>query len=312
VASEWPGGVGPGDGWLSDRWQEVEWPGDTWPDAREIPPVAMFEPEFPALPAGETDRSARWPLPALQLTGTSLPRLSSSGFGISSIDLYHTWIMGYEDLPPIQASPGLAMHWWSGPEGLDLPPRVYDIYLDLFMQPYVWNGGRLSLGVTPGLYGDFDRVSGQTFQWTGWLAASQRWGEHWTFLGGVAYLRQLRSNWLPVGGAIWSPHDDLRLELIVPKPKVSRRVGRIESSEQWLYLAGQFGGGAWSVTDTAETTVLVNYSDLRLFVGWEGVRVTGREWRVELGYVFARELAVDQWVLDQPSDTFVAQILCAF
>lgn len=251
-------------------------------------------------------------LPALQLTATYLPRFDHAGFGVFSFDLRHTWLMGYDEIPPLNVTPGGAVHLWSGPDALDLPSRVYDAYVDFSWRPIEWDRGGISCSITPGLYGDFERIDSYTFQWAGWLMADLTLGNDWTMMGGVAYYRQLLANWLPVGGAVWTPNDDTRVELLFPQPKFARRLYVDDTRTDWGYLGGQFGGGAWSVADTPDTNVLVNYSDLRLLVGWQSATIHGREWRVEFGYVFARDLGVNNTSVYTPSDSVVAQALFAF
>ena len=152
----------------------------------------------------------------------------------------------------------------------------------------------------------------QTFQWSGWFIGSRQLGQRWTILGGVAYLRQLQSNWLPMGGAVWAPNDSTRAELVFPRPRLARRIHSTDRWTTWGYLAGQFGGGAWSVLDSPGQNVLVGYSDLRLVGGVEGFSCKGHEWRAEFGYVFARELRVNSVLLEKPTDALLVQVTFAF
>ena len=254
----------------------------------------------------------QFPLPATQVFVTSIPRWSDDGFAINSIGLQHSFLFGYDDIPPLSITPGSSIHFWSGPFGLDLPPRVYDAYVDIQWQPWQSERSSITLGAAPGFYGDFEIVDRTTFQWTGWLAATHRVSDKWQLQGGVAYLRQLRSNWLPIGGAIWTPDDATRFEFIFPRPKLGRMISADDRWTRWAYLAGEFGGGAWSVADTADTNVLVGYSDLRLVGGYEAFAVTGYQWQAEIGYIFARELSVDAALLANPVDAIMAQFSFAF
>ena len=251
-------------------------------------------------------------LPATLITAAYLPRFGSDGFGIASIDLRHVLLFGYGEYPPLEVTPGVAMHRWSGPGTLDLPEAVYDAYLDLHVRAWESELSAISFGLTPGLFGDFERVDSQTYQWSGWMLANRHLGPEWTLSGGVAYVRQLRGNWLPIGGAVWTPSDATRLELIFPRPRIARRLASRGVWTHWGYVAGKFGGGAWSVADTPEQNVLVGYSDLRLLGGWEAFSAMGREWRGEIGYVFGRDITVDDTVVDSPSGSLVAEWSFAF
>jgi hypothetical protein len=184
--------------------------------------------------------------------------------------------------------------------------------LDLNWRPFDGKRWGLSVGVTPGWYGDFHRFDGKIMQLTGWILADRKFGPHWNALGGIAYLRQMRSHLLPVGGLVWSPTDETRLELVIPKPRLVHRYWSDDGGSAFWYVAGQLGGGAWAVADTPTRNVLVGYSDLRLLVGLEVLRMHGWDWSLELGYVFARQLSIEEIATQRVPDTFVLQVSLGF
>ena len=206
----------------------------------------------------------------------------------------------------------LRLSWKKSPKDSVHLIGVYDLYLDVSWRPVDHESGGIAIGVTPGFYGDFERLDGNAFQLTGWGLANYRIGPHWNFAGGVAVVRQLKSKLLPIGGVIWTPNEDTRLELLFPRPKIARRLWQQDSREAWCYLAGQFGGGAWSVADTPTENVLVSYSDLRLILGLEMFNVQGRDLTLEMGYVFSRDLSVNHTSLVAPDPTFLLQASVAF
>jgi hypothetical protein len=251
-------------------------------------------------------------LPATCISMAWLAPGGSNGFGTTDFDFRTS----FRWLPrnaahPIEVSPGVGWHLWSGPAALDLPPQVYDVYLNLSWQFLDRDWWGLSAGITPGFYGDFQHFDSDTFQLTGWLIGNWRLGEHWTAIAGVAYVRQLESRVLPVGGIIWQPWDDLRLEIVVPRPRISQRVVFDRDRESWIYASGYFGGGSWSVNDGPEN-VLVQYSDLRVSLGWETTRLDGRNCTAEIGYVFSRSISVDGVSLVTPDPTAYLQFTMLF
>jgi len=316
-------------GWIGLTLLALSQSGDTFPLPSlvdEGPVTAAFErTQFPsavlesfvlptpsAPPPEPAVASESLSLPATRLTAIWLAAGGAHGFGMTDLDCNHTWLLGYDDLPPLNITPGLGMHLWSGPRDLNLPAQVYDAYVDFLWRPLDGERGGISFGFTPGLYGDFARLDGHTFQCTGWTLANYRFNSAWNVLGGVAYVRQLRSHWLPVGGIVWSPNDDTRVELLIPKPRLVRRYRSDESGSAFWYLAGQLGGGALAVADTQTSNVLVSYSDLRLLVGLESFHVRGREWNVEMGYVFSRHLAINGDQAQSPRGTTLLQASLAF
>jgi hypothetical protein len=234
------------------------------------------------------------------------------GFGSADLDVHYTWQLGQVlDREPLLVTPGLGFHLWSGPEVLDLPPRVYDLYVDLSWRAISRDRSGLTLGLTPGYYGDFERLDSKAFQFTGWLLGDWTLNNRWTLLGGLAYVRQLKSNLLPIGGLIWRPNDDVRVDLVFPRPRVARRLAIDEVQETWGYVSGVFGGGAWAVDD-GNRNVLVRYSDLRLCLGVEWLRADGGSTQVELGYVFSRDISVDQFSVLAPDGTALFQVTTNF
>lgn len=272
------------------------------PAPLEIPPPPDFSVSGSAPPIAElSTMEEEVPLPGTRWTLTTLG--AGSDFGVTTIDFNHTWLLGYGETPPLHITPGFGVHWWDDPVGLGLPPRVYDVYLDLQWTPVASERWSVALGLTPGLYGDFEKIGGKTFQLTGWLVANRRFDPHWQLLFGVAYIRQLQTNLLPVGGLIWTPHADVRLEAIIPKPKYAVRFRETADGSLWWFLAGQLGGGAWAVADGPQNDAFVGYTDLRLLCGVESFRLDGREWSVELGYVFSRNIYIDNQQVATPDNT---------
>jgi hypothetical protein len=251
-------------------------------------------------------------LPGTYLRIGWLPVGGSNGFGSTDIDASHTWLLGYDDLPPLNITPGAGIHFWSGPVDLDLPSRVYDAYLDLQWRPIESERWGLSVGVAPGWYGDFSKFDHRTFQLTGWLLGNYRVNSRWNLVGGIAYVRQLKDSILPIGGVIWTPNEDTRVELLIPKPKIARRVVATPSGSIWCYIAGELGGGTWAVADSANGNVSLTYTDLRLVLGVEAFRAQGLECAFEVGYVFARSISVDNFVVYEPVDSISIQATVAF
>jgi hypothetical protein len=185
---------------------------------------------------------------------------------------------------------------------------VYDVYLDLswrFLERDTWG---LAGGLTPGFYGDLERMDGKTFQVTGWILGDWLLSERWSVAGGVAYVRQLQSTVLPVGGAIWRPNESMRIDLLFPRPRLAVRVIQDPAREVWAYFSGIFGGGAWAVDDGLGKNALIEYSDLRLVLGSEWTTAAGRVVTLEIGYVFGRDLSVDGTSYLAPEETLVVSL----
>jgi hypothetical protein len=66
------------------------------------------------------------------------------------------------------------------------------------------------------------------------------------------------------------------------------------------------------VEDEPGQNVLVGMSDLRLVAGWEAYTSGGKEWRAQLGYVFARDLSIQETSIFEPSDALLVEVSCGF
>ena len=105
-----------------------------------------------------------------------------SDFGWNRVELSSTFAfpMFYNIETPLLVTPGFAFNFLEGPVsgppivgpppmagGPDLPPRVYDAYLDFAWYPrcYEWLGGEL--GFRTGVWTDFDNVDSDSLRFLG-------------------------------------------------------------------------------------------------------------------------------------------------
>ena len=89
------------------------------------------------------------------------------------------------------------------------------------------------------------------------------------FVAGVLYLNRDNIRLLPAGGAIWTPNDDWRFELLFPKPKFGMRVNVGPGFEDWIFTTAESGGNTWAIVRDSGAQDRVTYLDYRLLVGYE-------------------------------------------
>lgn len=235
------------------------------------------------------------------------------GFGVTDVELGTSVAPIYfDDLPALLITPGFGFHFWNAPNDLDLPARVYDAFIDVNWRSPITERFGLSFGVTPGAYGDFERFDSNSFQVTGWGMGDFALTPRWTLVGGVAVVRQLESRILPVGGLIWTPDDATRVELLVPRMRVARRLRSGRRDDLWVYVAGQFGGGSWGITLADGSTTLLTYNDLRVVVGAEWLTTDRLSGVAEIGYVFARDISAFGASQFTPTDTLLLRLGVTF
>jgi hypothetical protein len=115
------------------------------------------------------------------------------------------------------------------------------------------------------------------------------WSQRLKIVLGVIYLDRDDVSWLPACGIIWTPTDDWSLELVSPRPRIARRFFYDGLREDWLYVAGELGGGSWSVERASLQQDVLATRDYRVLLGVERKRPGGAGARFEVGWVFARE-----------------------
>lgn len=227
-------------------------------------------------------------------------------------ELKSVWGAPLPDLSkPLILTPGVVVYFLDGPEVVDLPPRLYEAYVQLRWLPQLAERWKLDVGIMPGLYGDFAFVDSSTFRLSGHVIGVFQWRPTLILSFGAAYLDREDVGVVPVAGVVWQPHPDWVLELVMPRPRVARRLAWSwldrPGAENWLYVAGEFGGGTWSVEREAGFRDVVTYRDFRFLAGIEQRAAFQLSWRMETGYAFGRKLAFerDPAVLRPDSTVFV-------
>jgi hypothetical protein len=213
---------------------------------------------------------------------------------------------------PLVITPGFAVHYLDGPVTRDLPARLFDTYTQFRWIRGLSRRWTAVLTVTPGVYSDFRQRTDEAFRLTGSGVAIWDWTPDAQVLFGVAYLDRKDIGVLPVVGVIWTPHDDVKFELAMPRPCVARRVywcGCRPDVEDWCYVAGELGGGIWAYRRTDGTNDVVNVTDYRFILGLERKAPGRLNTRLELAYVFGRSVEFNSNTpVLKPADTVMLRL----
>lgn len=201
---------------------------------------------------------------------------------------------------PLLVTPGFAFNFLEGPvggpdpmmiepRGPDLPGQLYDAYLDLswYPRPFEWFGAEL--GIRTGVWTDFDAVNSDSVRLLGRGLGVISVQPNMDILIGVVYLDRLRVKVLPAGGVHWRPNADWDLYMVFPTPKLRKRFRSVGNTEWWWYVAGEYGGGSWTV-DRLGLSDRIDYNDIRAILGLEFETPTMVRGHMEVGYVFDREI----------------------
>ncbi|MDX1961843.1 MAG: hypothetical protein SFX18_01740 [Pirellulales bacterium] len=223
--------------------------------------------------------------------------------GVNSTDTNVTFDIPLFNLPDhFLITPGFGLHLWDGPINTgpgapDLPAQTYDAYLDVGWNPKFTNYFGAELGARVGVYTDFDHFSSNSLRVMGRGLGVVNLSPTLQFKLGVIYINRNDIKLLPAGGLIWDPSRDQHWEIFFPRPKIAWRLSTVGNFNLWMYVAGEYGGGAWTITRTSfDGTTEFNddfdYNDLRVMLGFEWIPETksGLSGFIEAGYVFNREL----------------------
>jgi hypothetical protein len=197
-----------------------------------------------------------------KFAATWLPKLDDGGMGWTDLRTeVVTALPFFTRENPIIITPSYEIHFIENPEGIDLPPRLHDLALDFHVFRVYLNKWIADFAVTPGLFAD----------------------DH-SFDSDEA---------LRVNGRATT--DDVKYELVFPQPRVAWRLpnspvpGR---DEYWAYVAAEFQNQAWAFEQSDGTSDVLAARDYRLIVGLERDIVHGIDSRIEVGYVFHRDIKV--------------------
>ncbi|MFO0903945.1 MAG: hypothetical protein U0939_13150 [Pirellulales bacterium] len=216
---------------------------------------------------------------------------------------------------PMLITPYLNVRTLDGPGSPDLPPVLYETYVDFMWVPKLMPNLLGILAITPAVYSDFEQGSADGFRWTG--KGLVRWDiqpDTLQFMIGVLYLNRIDVKILPAGGFIWRPSPDWDLEAVFPRPKFAKRMSFTPDSEDWVYIAGEFGGNSFAIADPNGAPDVIALRDWRFMLGYERRRNGGAGHRFEVGYVFNRsvEYFYSNTPEYYPNDTFMLRLVGTF
>ena len=175
--------------------------------------------------------------------------------------------MFYNVETPLLITPGFAFNWFNGPPPpQDLPSQIYDAYLDFAYYPRwsPWLGAEL--GFRTGVYSDFNHVSSDSVRFLGRGLASISLTPTLDILFGAVYLDRLNVKILPAGGVYWRPTPEWDAYLVFPNPKVRKHWFDWGNSNIFWYVAGEYGGGSWTVQQQAASPASITTTSARTVV----------------------------------------------
>ncbi len=216
---------------------------------------------------------------------------------------------------PLLITPRFNFHWWAGPQSgaivppRDLPSRVYDAFLETSWRPQFNPNFGADLAVAVGVFSDFKYTDKNTLRVMGRGLGLITLTPNAQMAIGVWYINRDRVKLLPAGGFIFRPNPDTTYELLFPNPSVTQRLTTYGSTEIFGRVAGEYGGGQWTITHDDGSRDVVNYNDMRIIFGIEGVQANRFRASFDIGYVFNREILLrNQVPITEPNDSVLVRL----
>ena len=184
----------------------------------------------------------------------------------------------------------------------------------MWLRPIARDKFTLTLGASAFYSGDFRARGRDTLRFPVHVAGIWNFNPRTRVVFGVVYSDRRDSyNFFPMAGLIWTPNEDISVELLVPRMRVAQRVRWFDSvaggGEDWLYTAFEFGSGSWGYRPINGR---VEYRDLRLLLGYERRTPFGLTVGLEIGYMFDRKLEFEGLGSGRPSDTVFLRLRSTF
>ncbi len=185
---------------------------------------------------------------------------------------------------------------------LDLPQSLHEFSLGLALMRRINDRWMARLMVTGVFASDFENNSSDAWRIRGGGFALYRPNDCWSFALGALATGRDDVPVVPAIGAIWDPTPELRINLMLPTPKISRLVIDTPTRQHWLYAGAGISGGAWAYQRVDGVDDRLSYREWRLALGWESMPPrppgsfipTGTVWNAEIGYVLGREFEFDR------------------
>ncbi|MDR0703440.1 MAG: hypothetical protein LBF88_00460 [Planctomycetaceae bacterium] len=187
-----------------------------------------------------------------------------------------------------------------------------------WIKPVVRNKWTFDLGVAVQYSGDFKVEGSKALRFPAHIATVWNCNPRLKVILGVVYLdRKDDYNWLPMAGLIWTPQEEISVELVFPRIRIAERVywfgsAASDESSDWVYAAFELGGGSWGY-ENQRIADSIEYRDLKLLLGYERRCASGMTLGFEFGYMFERKYELDRIGYNiHPADCVFIRIRTSF
>jgi hypothetical protein len=203
--------------------------------------------------------------------------------------------------PPPMITAAVSYTNLTAPDALNLPTSLYDFSLGAAWVRPINERWILRFMATAAFATDLDNTSSDAWQFRGGVFSTYKWRPDLQIVLGAFASGRDDLPVLPGVGAIWTPSPLWRVDLMMPRPRISYMLVHTGQREHWVYLGGGLSGGTWAF-ERQQIDDKLTYRQWRLVLGWESIPpkqstfIPGDGWKLhaEIGYAFAREFEFER------------------
>lgn len=224
------------------------------------------------------------------LTATWLAPID--GFGVSDVEAKTQLVIPvFVKGSPLRLAMGFADTMMQTPAGIDVPDQLLGLQAELRWFIPFRETLAVDLAAGGGMFSDLSGSGSRGFRLTGRAILVKTVSDRLKWSVGALYLGRQNLKAIPVAGLIYTPQDDVRIELLIPRSRIARRMAWVGTREHWMYFGLElFGGNSWAIEQAGGVQDVVIYKDNRFIFGYETKAPGALAGRVEAGYVFGRHL----------------------
>lgn len=200
--------------------------------------------------------------------------------------------------PPPIITTGYSFTQMISTEALDLPQNFHEASLGLAWMRRINRRWLARFMISTAYASDLENNSRDAWQLRGGGFGIYRPNDRWSFAVGALATGRSDIPVLPAAGLIFQPSDRLKINLMMPEPRISWCLEQREQKQLWGYVGGGINGGNWAFERSDQTSDQLNYREWRIVAGWEvtpvqepGVfRPVGQTFQFEIGLALGREI----------------------
>ena len=223
--------------------------------------------------------------------------------------------------PPPMIMAGFSFTDLHAPASFDLPSSLYDVSLGITGMRKLNDRWMVRWMISSAFASDWENTSSEAWQFRGGVFGIWQCSETWQITVGALATGRNDLPALPAAGAIWQASERVRVDLMMPRPRVNLMVADLGSRQHWVYAGGGLDGGTWAYERASGIDDMVTYREWRLVLGWEskppgrfgGPPTPGVTVGTEIGYVIGRTFEFDTDVADiEPDDALLLRASIKF